>query len=114
MTPDASLRAIKVLHTIVWAFFAGCIIAIPILGFLRLYHQAVVLMSVVFLEVLILVANRLRCPLTGVAARYTTDRRDNFDIYLPVWVARHNKLIFGLLFLGGVVLTLCRWVGWLD
>src|SRR5215210_1464842 len=106
MTPDATLRAIKVVHTIVWAFFAGCIIAIPMLSFIRCYSQAVVLISVVLIEILILVANRLRCPLTAVAARYTNDRSDNFDIYLPVWVARNNKLIFGLLFLGGVLLTL--------
>jgi hypothetical protein len=109
MTPTASLRVIKALHTIVWAFFVGCIIAIPILGFTRRYNAAAVLIGVVLIEVLILVANRLRCPLTGVAARYTADRTDNFDIYLPIWVARHNKLIFGLLFLGGILLTLCRW-----
>jgi hypothetical protein len=30
----------------------------------------------------------MRCPLTGIAARYTDDRRDNFDIYLPPWLAR--------------------------
>ena len=114
MTPDVSLRVIKVLHTIVWAFFVACIIAIPILGFIRRYSLAAVFTGVVLIEVLILVANRLRCPLTGIAARYTTDRRDNFDIYLPIWVARHNKVIFGLLFLGGVLLTLARWVGWLG
>ena len=112
MTPDASLRAIKVLHTIVWAFFVGCIILIPILGFYRRFVQAAVLIGVVLIEVLILVANRLRCPLTGVAARYTPDRRDNFDIYLPVWVARHNKFIFGVLFVGGMLFTLCLWAGW--
>ena len=114
MTPDASLRVIKFFHTIVWVFFAGCIIAIPILAFMRRYDQAVVLVGVVLIEVLILVGNRWRCPLTGVAARYIKDRSDNFDIYLPVWVARHNKLIFGLLFLGGVLLTLGRWAGWLG
>jgi hypothetical protein len=26
------------------------------------------------------------------------ERADNFDIYLPNWVARHNKAIFGTLF----------------
>ncbi len=114
MTSAASLRAIKVLHTIVWAFFAGCIIAIPIFGFSGRYRQAVGLIGVVLIEVLILVANRMRCPLTGIAARYTNDRSANFDIYLPVWVARHNKLIFGLLFLGGTLLTGARWMGWLG
>ena len=111
MTADASLRAIKLLHTIVWVFFVGCIIALPILALMRRYNQALVLVGVVLIEVLILVANRLRCPLTGVAARYTEDRSDNFDIYIPVWVARHNKVIFGLLYLGGILLTLARWVG---
>lgn len=114
MTPYLSLRAIKTLHTIVWAFFAACIIAIPILGFMRYYSHAVAVVGVVLIEVLILAANRLSCPLTAVAARYTEDRSDNFDIYLPAWVARHNKLIFGLLFLGGTLLTLARWLDWIG
>jgi hypothetical protein len=29
------LLAIKLLHTIVWAFLAGCILALPVTGFLR-------------------------------------------------------------------------------
>jgi hypothetical protein len=60
----------------------------------------------VCLEVLILVFNSWRCPLTGVAARYTPDRRDNFDIYLPEWLARHNKGVFGTLFVLGLVFAL--------
>ncbi len=114
MTPETSLRAIKLLHTIVWAFFAGCILAIPMLAFLRRFGQAVVLIGVVLIEVLILVINRLRCPLTDVAAKYTNNRNDNFDIYLPIWLARHNKVIFGSLFLGGAMFTFVRWVGWLG
>ena len=62
--------------------------------------------GIVFIEVLVLIANKWRCPLTGVAARYTDDRRDNFDIYLPEWLARHNKLIFGVLYVVGVLVTL--------
>jgi hypothetical protein len=38
---------------------------------------------------------RQRLALTNVAARYTNDRRDNFDIVLPLWLARYNKIIFG-------------------
>ena len=114
MTPDASLRTIKTLHTVVWAFFAGAIIAIPIFGYIGRYSLAVVVIGVVLIEVLILASNRLRCPLTAVAARYTDDRSDNFDIYLPVWLARYNKHIFGILFLGGALFTFARWVGWLG
>ena len=112
MTPGASLRAVKIIHTVVWAFFAGCVIAIPILCLLRRYSQAAMLIGVVFIEVLILAANRLRCPLTTVAAKYTDDRRNNFDIYLPEWVARHNKMIFGLLYFAGILLTIAGWAGW--
>jgi len=114
MNPGASLRAIKIAHTIVWASFVGCIAAIPLLGVIRRFGLAAVFVGIVLVEVAILVANRLRCPLTAMAARYTDDRRDNFDIYLPIWVARNNKLIFGLLFLAGTLFTLARWVGWLG
>jgi hypothetical protein len=51
----------------------------------------------------------MRCPLTDVAQRYTADRRDNFDIYLPVWLARNNKRIFGALFVAGEVVLLWCW-----
>ena len=53
--------------------------------------------------------NKGRCPLTSLAARYTADRRDNFDIYLPQWLARYNKLIFGTLYVAGVAFALARW-----
>ncbi len=105
-----ALRAVKALHTVVWAFFAGSILAIPVLAMLGSLGAAFLLVGVVLLEVLVLVLNRMRCPLTDVAARYTEDRRDNFDIYLPEWLARHNKLVFGLLYAAGVVLTVARWL----
>ncbi len=108
-----ALRTIKLVHTVIWAFFAGCIVAIPVLALQDRLMAAAVLSGIVLVEVVIIVANSWRCPLTGAAARYTDDRRDNFDIYLPEWLARHNKLIFGLLYAGGALLTLGRWVGWL-
>ena len=105
------LQTIKVVHTLVWAFFASCIVAIPFLAWRGQIRAAAVLIAVVFLEVAVLAVNRWRCPLTGVAARYTDDRRDNFDIYLPVWVARYNKTIFGGLYLAGIAMTLAHWAG---
>ena len=108
----SSLRTIKLIHTVIWAFFAGSIFAIPVLAWLRLYNTAVVVIGIVFSEVLMLVVNGWRCPLTRVAARYTNDRRDNFDIYLPEWLARHNKLVFGVLYVLGIVFTIARWANW--
>ena len=114
MSPQTTLRAVKVIHTIAWAFFAGCILVIPVLAWRGQFGTALVLIAIVFVEVGIIVANHWRCPLTGVAARYTDERQDNFDIYLPLWVARYNKEIFGSLFVAGLLYTLARWQGWIP
>ena len=104
------LVGIKILHTVVWAFFAGCIVAIPILGLWNEFRWASMLTGLVLVECLVIVVNRGRCPLTDWAGRYTEERADNFDIYLPVWLARHNKTIFGTLFILGGVFVLVRWL----
>ena len=105
------LRIVKIVHTLVWALFAGCIVALPIATWHENIRVAMILMAIVGFEVLVLLVNRLRCPLTGIAARYTQDRRDNFDIYLPLWVARYNKQIFGSLYVAGILYTLLQWKG---
>jgi len=105
MRSVSSLRLVKIAHTIVWALLAGCVIAIPALAWLGHDGAARTLILVVLAEVLVLMANDGHCPLTAVAARYTVDRRDNFDIYLPEWLARYNKLIFGSIYLFGVAVT---------
>lgn len=112
MTHDARrLRGVKLLHTAAWVFFASCVVAIPLAAWEGRLALAAILIGVVGVEVLILLANDWRCPLTRVAARYTDDRRDNFDIYLPTWVARYNKEIFGSLYVAGIGYTLVRWLG---
>lgn len=58
--------------------------------------------------------NAWRCPLTDVAARYTTDRRPDFHINLPAWLARHNKAIFFSLYAVGIIWTLAAWIGARD
>lgn len=112
--PVVALRAVKVLHTLVWAVFAGCIVAIPALGAAGRFGLAFALVAVVAGEVVVLAVNRWQCPLTGIAARYTSDRRDNFDIYLPLWLARHNKSLFGALYVAGSAYVVARWAGWLG
>jgi hypothetical protein len=114
MSPQASLRAIKVVHTIAWAFFAGCILAIPIYAWRGEFGAAVVLIVIVFVEVVIRLANPGRGPLPAVAARYPDERADNFDIDLPLWLARYNKQIFGSIFVAGLLYTLARWQGWIQ
>jgi hypothetical protein len=105
-----SLRIVKAVHTAIWAFFAGCIIAIPFLALRGRFTAVAVVIGVVMVEVFVLLANRWQCPLTGIAERFTRERRDNFDIYLPEWLARHNKAIFGSLFIAGLVFSAVRWL----
>ena len=103
-----SLRSIKLLHTIVWAFLVVCIAAIPVMAAIGKHRASLVFVGIVTAEVMILAFNGGRCPMTDVAGRYTSDRRDNFDIYLPLWLARYNKQIFGSLFIAGTVYSLAR------
>lgn len=112
--PARALLAVKIAHTVVWAFFVACILAIPLLAWTGQLARAAILIVVVLFEVIVLVVNRWHCPLTSVAAHYTTDRRDNFDIFLPEWLARHNKTIFGALYVAGLLYTLARWQHWLK
>jgi hypothetical protein len=107
-----SLRTVKLIHTVIWVFFVVCIVAIPVLTALSRFGLAALFAAIVAVEVVILLLNGMACPLTGVAARYTGDRRANFDIYLPEWLARHNKAIFGTLYTAALLFLLARWLGW--
>lgn len=104
------LIAIKLAHTLIWAIMAGSILALPVAGLLRRFRLAGVLTMLVFSECAVLALNQGRCPLTDLAARFTTQRADNFDIYLPIWLARHNVAIFGALFLVNESIVLWCWL----
>lgn len=109
MTGTSALRLVKAVHTIAWALFAGCIVLLPWFVWRCRFDVALVLIAIVMVEVAILAVNRMRCPLTAVAARYTDDRQANFDIYLPLWLARYNKEIFGTWFGIGVAYAAVAW-----
>jgi hypothetical protein len=108
--PISVLVWIKLVHTAIWLFFAGCIVAIPLAGARRQFLWAIGLSGLVLVECAVLAVNRGRCPLTDLAGRYTEERVDNFDIYLPLWLARRNKMIFGTLFAVGELVVLGRWL----
>ncbi len=101
--------SIKVLHTVIWAVLAGMIFYLLYAGITGCITNWVWLFIVVILvESLVIVWNKGRCPLTGFAAKYTADRKDNFDIYLPLWLARNNKTIFLILFIVALILVMVR------
>jgi len=110
LSAGTTLQLIRLIHTLAWAFFAGAILAMPVAVVQQRFALFAILAAVVALEVLVLAVNGQRCPLTPLAARYTTDRQDNFDICLPLLIARYNKQIFGSLYLASLVFGLVSWL----
>lgn len=110
LSPTFILIAIKTAHTIIWGFFATCIIAVWVFALADDHLRSTLASGIVLIEIVVLAISGWNCPITPIAARYTFDRRANFDIYLPEWLARHNKTIFGGLYVGGIAFSLGRWI----
>jgi hypothetical protein len=108
MGPRATLTAIKVLHTAIWLFFNVVIFyllyAVIVDRIDRWFWTG---LGLVGLEVLALLLFRWSCPLTVVARRYSTSTKANFDIYLPLWLAKYNKEIYSVIM--AVVLLGMAW-----
>lgn len=64
--------------------------------------------SIIILEGIVLMAFKLSCPLTILARKYSDSTKDNFDIYLPNWLARYNKKIFTSVFVLGLLCVIFR------
>ena len=103
------LRVVKLAHTAVWVFFAACILALPVASSLGHFGAAAWLAAIVCGEVVVLLVNSWSCPLTAVAAKYTANRNANFDIYLPEWLAKNNKSVFGALYVVGSIVAVAQW-----
>jgi hypothetical protein len=77
-----------------------------ITGNITIYSWLAVLTIVA--EGLVLLMFKGSCPLTVVAKRYSNSTKDNFDIFLPNWLAKYNKTIFTSLYIVGLLLMLYR------
>ena len=109
MNAPSRLIAIKVAHTLVWALMAACVMGIPAVALRGRFGWAFALTGIILGECVVLALNKGKCPLTDWAAHFTEDRAENFDIYLPDWLARYNKTIFGTLFVVGEGILLWQW-----
>jgi len=95
MRNETKLTLIKIVHTIIWLFFNVVI-------FYMLYAVLINKLDIwlwigyglFILEGIILLIFKFFCPLTVMARKYSGSTKDNFDIYIPNWLARHNKLIY--------------------
>lgn len=95
MKASEKLTLIKILHTIVWVFFNVVIFYLLYAVVAGKIDKWVWLgLGCFAIEGIILLIFKNFCPLTVIARRYSDSIRDNFDIYLPEWLARYNKLIY--------------------
>ena len=83
---------------------------VPLAAARNKFGAAALLSGFVMVECMVLILNRGRCPLTDIAERFSTDRSPNFDIFLPPWLAKYNKIIFGTLFVAGELFAIIRWI----
>lgn len=98
------LLIIKIVHTLIWIFFnIVIIIALHeafIARFELLFYTAVFL---ILIEALVLIINKWECPLTTIAKHYTKNRDPNFDIFLPLAIAKYNKEIYTIIIIIGII-----------
>jgi hypothetical protein len=103
------LFAIKLVHTLIWAMFVLVIGYTLYAGLADEIGMGVAIaIGAVVIEGIVLMLNRGSCPLTNIAARYSEKTDDSFDIFLPEWLAKNNKLVFGSIWLLSVALVVYR------
>jgi hypothetical protein len=107
----SKLIIIKILHTLIWVFFN---FLIAYLGYAvivnRIGRWVWMAVGIILIEGLVLLIFRNKCPLTVIARRYSDSSKDNFDIYLPNWLARNNKLIYTTIVICEIGLLIYRMV----
>ena len=109
MTDNSKLILVKLVHTAIWVFFNVVIFYLlyaVIAGKIDVWVW--ICLGLIALEALILLIFRSVCPVTIIASRYSDSQRANFDIYLPHWLAKHNKKIYSAIVLIAIVILVFR------
>lgn len=108
---NKKLLFIKSLHTVIWLFFNVVIFYLLYAAIANKIDIWVwICIAIVFMEGLVLLAFKMFCPLTVLARKYSDSTRANFDIFLPNWLAKYNKLIYTTIFGTAVIIVIYRCV----
>ncbi|MDX5481231.1 MAG: hypothetical protein LPK07_06075 [Hymenobacteraceae bacterium] len=109
LSNEKKLVLIKVVHTLIWVFFNVVIFYLFYAVLVNKIDKWVwICLGLIALEGIVLWVFRNMCPITVVARKYSSSTRDNFDIYLPNWLARYNKEIYTSIVLISVLILLYR------
>jgi hypothetical protein len=99
------LIAIKILHTMIWIFYNLVIFYLLYAVLANKINKWVwIAIGLVLMEGIVLLIFKMKCPLTVVARKYSDSTDDNFDIYLPNWLAKYNKLIYTSIFILALII----------
>lgn len=103
------LLFIKSIHTLIWLFFNVVIFyLLYAVIFNKIDLWVWVCIGLVLIEGLVLLAFKWFCPLTIIARKYSNSTQDNFDIFLPNWLAKYNKIIYTSIFCVSIVILIYR------
>lgn len=109
LTNGQKLLVIKIIHTIIWVFFNVVIFYLLYAVVTNRIDKWVwICLGLIVLEGLVLLVFKKMCPITVVARKYSDSTRDNFDIFLPNWLARYNKEIYTTIVIISVLILLYR------
>jgi len=109
MAENVKLILIKTIHTIIWLFFNVVIFYLLYAVIINKIDKWIwICIGLIVLEGMILLIFKNVCPVTLIAKKYSASRKDNFDIYLPNWLARHNKEIYSIIVLIALAILIYR------
>ncbi len=107
MNGETKLTLIKITHTLIWIFFNAVIFYMLYAAIANKLDRWLWLgYGLIVLEGLILLTFKSHCPLNLLARKYTNSTQDNFDIYLPRWLAKYTKLIYTSIFIIVLIITI--------
>ena len=103
------LIIVKSIHTFIWIFFN---VVMFYMLFAVITNKLDLWLWIGFglfvLEGITLLLFKFYCPLTLIARKYSDSTKDNFDIYLPNWLAKYTKLIYTSLLVMILLMTIYR------
>ena len=100
ITDVQKLVIIKIIHTFIWLFFNVVLFYMAYAVIVNRIDKYVWIgIGLILLEGMVLLVFNKMCPLTIMARKYSGSAKDNFDIYLPQWLAKNNKLIYTTFFI---------------
>ncbi|TYA58055.1 hypothetical protein [Formosa maritima] len=100
---------IKTIHTIIWLFYNVVIFYLLYAVIQNKIDKWVwICIGLVILEGIILFIFKRLCPITIIARKYSNSTKDNFDIYLPNWLAKYNKQIYTSIFIVAIIILISR------